>query len=153
MNILITGTSTGFGRKAVETLGAKGHTIVASMRGVNGKNADAAKAIERWAEDNNVKVFVVELDVTDSASVDKGVAEAIDKTGGLDVVVNNAGVANMGVPEAYSVEQAKQIFDVRSGPRIVDSVLSEISTGFQAAVFTVTCSKYTASGVRRSSAV
>ena len=41
----------------------------------------------------------------------------------------------------------------RSGPRIVDSVLSEISTGFQAAVFTVTCSKYTASGVRRSSAV
>ena len=42
---------------------------------------------------------------------------------------------------------------VRSGPRIVDSVLSEISTGFQAAVFTATCSKYTASGVRRSSAV
>ena len=41
----------------------------------------------------------------------------------------------------------------RSGPRIVDSVLSEISTGFQAAVFTATCSKYTASGVRRSSAV
>ena len=43
--------------------------------------------------------------------------------------------------------------DDRSGPRIVDSVLSEISTGFQAAVFTATCSKYTASGVRRSSAV
>ena len=43
--------------------------------------------------------------------------------------------------------------DGRSGPRIVDSVLSEISTGFQAAVFTATCSKYTASGVRRSSAV
>ena len=42
---------------------------------------------------------------------------------------------------------------LRSGPRIVDSVLSEISTGFQAAVFTATCSKYTASGVRRSSAV
>ena len=41
----------------------------------------------------------------------------------------------------------------RSGPRIVDSVLSEISTGFQAAVFTATCSKYTASVVRRSSAV
>ena len=43
--------------------------------------------------------------------------------------------------------------ETRSGPRIVDSVLSEISTGFQAAVFTATCSKYTASGVRRSSAV
>ena len=39
----------------------------------------------------------------------------------------------------------------RSGPRILDSVLSEISTVFQAAC--VTISKYTASGVRRSSAV
>ena len=124
MNILITGTSTGFGRKAVETLGAKGHTIVASMRGVNGKNADAAKAIERWAEDNNMKVFVVELDVADSASVDKGVAEAIDKTGGLDVVVNNAGVANMGVPDAYAVERAKQIFDVNTfGPMLVTNAV------------------------------
>ena len=43
--------------------------------------------------------------------------------------------------------------ELRSGPRNLDSVLSEISTGFQAAVFTATCSKYTASGVRRSSAV
>ena len=48
---------------------------------------------------------------------------------------------------------ALRALEDRSGPRIVDSVLSEISTGFQAAVFTVTCSKYTASGVRRSSAV
>ena len=48
---------------------------------------------------------------------------------------------------------AETSHEARSGPWIVDSVLSEISTGFQAAVFTVTCSKYTASGVRRSSAV
>ena len=39
---------------------------------------------------------------------------------------------------------------IRSGPRILDSVLSEISTVFQAACATI--SKYTASGVRRSSA-
>ena len=52
--------------------------------------------------------------------------------------------------QRWSNETSEQ---ARSGPRIVDSVLSEISTGFQAAVFTATCSKYTASGVRRSSAV
>ena len=65
-----------------------------------------------------------------------------------------------GVEHSWSaVEQVKlmsafiNVAERRSGPRIVDSVLSEISTGFQAAVFTATCSKYTASGVRRSSAV
>ena len=47
-------------------------------------------------------------------------------------------------------EQVEQAVVDRSGPRILDSVLSEISTVFQAAC--VTISKYTASGVRRSSA-
>ena len=128
MNILITGTSSGFGRKAVETLAAKGHTVVASMRGVSGKNAEAAKSIESWAKDNSTKVFVVELDVADSVSVDKGVAEAIDKAGGLDVVVNNAGIANMGVQEAFSIEQVKQVFDVNTfGPmRVTNAVLPHL---------------------------
>jgi len=128
MNILITGTSTGFGRKAVETLAAKGHTIVATMRGVKGKNSEAAKSIEDWTKDNSAKVFVVELDVADSTSVDKGVAEAIDKAGRLDVVVNNAGITNMGVQEAFTIEQAKQIFDVNTfGPmRVTNAVLPHL---------------------------
>ena len=125
MNILITGTSTGFGRIAVETLAAKGHTIAASMRDANGKNAESAGSIERWAKDNHARVFVVELDVADSASVEKGVAEAVDKAGGLDVVVNNAGIAYMGVQEAFSLDQAKQVFDVNTfGPmRVTNAVL------------------------------
>ena len=57
------------------------------------------------------------------------------------------------VPDLFRPLCGHVFVPVRSGPRIVDSVLSEISTGFQAAVFTATCSKYTASGVRRSSAV
>ncbi len=128
MNILITGTSTGFGRKAVETLAAKGHTVVASMRGVSGKNAEAAESVEGWAKDKSATVFVVELDVADSASVNKGVAEAIDKAGGLDVVVNNAGIANMGVQEAFSIEQVKQVFDVNTfGPmRVTNAVLPHL---------------------------
>ena len=71
--------------------------------------------------------------------------------------MRRVGADYRGQPEAptarFTRAECEEIGSTRSGPRIVDSVLSEISTGFQAAVFTVTCSKYTASGVRRSSAV
>ena len=42
---------------------------------------------------------------------------------------------------------------IRNGPRILDTALSGIRLGFQAAHSGATCWKYTASGVRRSSAV
>ncbi len=52
------------------------------MRDANGKNAESAGSIEIWEKDNRARVFVVELGVADSASVEKGVAEAIDKKRG-----------------------------------------------------------------------
>ena len=73
----------------------------------------------------------------------------------LSRLAGDRGEARAGCPSRprFPSGWAVRVSGHRSGPRIVDSVLSEISTGFQAAVFTVTCSKYTASGVRRSSAV
>ena len=104
--VLITGTSTGFGKLIAESLIAKGHTVVASMRGVDGKNAAAA------AELKEAGAHVVELDVTDDASVEKGVAAAIEAAGGLDVVVNNAGVGVVGLQEDFTPEDWKRVFEV-----------------------------------------
>ena len=53
-NILITGTSSGFGRLATETLARQGHTIFATMRGIDGKNADKAEEIRKLAKDENL---------------------------------------------------------------------------------------------------
>jgi NAD(P)-dependent dehydrogenase (short-subunit alcohol dehydrogenase family) len=55
---------------------------------------------------------VLELDVTDEDSVRNGVMGALRQAGHLDVVINNAGVAGIGVTEAYTVEQFQQMFDV-----------------------------------------
>ena len=71
----------------------------------------------------------------------------------LSLLLITARPADVTAVAAQQSSRPDQVVNPRSGPRIVDSVLSEISTGFQAAVFTATCSKYTASGVRRSSAV
>jgi len=103
--ILITGTSSGFGRDTAETLHRAGHTVYASMRGVQGKNREAAEALRKLG------IKTVELDVSDDASVEAGVENVLAEAGKIDVLVNNAGIASAGVTEAFTTEQAKAIFD------------------------------------------
>ena len=103
--ILITGTSSGFGRDTAETLHRAGHTVYASMRAVQGKNREAAEALRKLG------IKTVELDVSDDASVEAGVKSVLAEAGTIDVLVNNAGIAQAGVTEAFTTEQAKAIFD------------------------------------------
>jgi NAD(P)-dependent dehydrogenase (short-subunit alcohol dehydrogenase family) len=103
--ILITGASSGFGRDTAETLHRAGHTVYASMRGVQGKNRDPAEALRKLG------IKTVELDVSDDASVKAGVENVLAEAGKIDVLVNNAGIASAGVTEAFTTEQAKAIFD------------------------------------------
>jgi NAD(P)-dependent dehydrogenase (short-subunit alcohol dehydrogenase family) len=103
--ILITGTSSGFGRDTAETLRRAGHTVYASMRGVEGKNREAAEALRKLG------IKTVELDVSDDASVEAGVENVLAEAGKIHVLVNNAGIASAGVTEAFTTEQAKAIFD------------------------------------------
>ena len=103
--ILITGASSGFGRDTAETLRHAGHTVYASMRGAQGKNREAAEALRKLG------IKSVEVDVSDDASVEAGVKKVLAEAGKIDVLVNNAGIASVGVTEAFTVEQAKVIFD------------------------------------------
>ena len=103
--ILITGSSSGFGRDTAETLHHAGHTVYASMRGVQGKNREAAEVLRKLG------IKTVELDVSDDTSVEAGVKAVLAEAGKIDVLVNNAGIASTGVTEAFTTEQAKAIFD------------------------------------------
>jgi NAD(P)-dependent dehydrogenase (short-subunit alcohol dehydrogenase family) len=103
--VLITGTSSGFGRDTAETLSRAGHTVYASMRGAQGKNRDAAEALRKLG------IKTVELDVSDDASVEAGVKEVLAEAGKIDVLVNNAGIGSAGVTEAFTAEEAKVVFD------------------------------------------
>ena len=103
--ILITGTSSGFGRDTAETLHQAGHTVYASMRGVEGKNREAAAALQKLG------IKTVELDVSDDASVEAAVEKVLAEAGKVDVLVNNAGLGSAGVTEAFTAEQAKVVFD------------------------------------------
>lgn len=110
--VLITGASTGFGRNAAERLARRGHHVFATMRDINGRNAEHRDALERLAAHETLPLRVLELDVTDDRSVQEAVQGALREAGHLDAVINNAGVAGIGVTEAYTVEQVQQMFDV-----------------------------------------
>lgn len=110
--ILITGSSTGFGRDAAERLARRGHRVYATMRDVAHRNAANRTALERIARDEDVDLHVLELDVTSDASVERAVDAALEDAGHIDVVINNAGFAGIGVTEAYTPEQFQQVFDV-----------------------------------------
>ncbi len=109
--ILVTGSTSGFGRLTVETLARQGYTVVAGMRAVAGKNAPAAAELRALAEREQIALQIVELDVTDDASVEQAIASIIATTGRLDVVVNNAGVSFSGPLEAFTLELVQQQFN------------------------------------------
>jgi len=126
--ILITGTSSGFGKLTAQTLAKDKHTVYASMRGVAEKNSESAKSLEEWAKKEGAKLKVIELDVTDQSSVDKAVESIISTEGKIDVVVNNAGIFGLGLTEAFTIEQFKKIFEVNTlGPlRVNRAVLPQM---------------------------
>lgn len=107
--VLVTGTNSrvGFGRLTAETLARAGYRVFASMREMATRNAEAAAELRAQG------ITPVEIDVTNDASVEAGVAEVARATGGrIDVLVNNVGITTFGISEALSIAQLQQIFDV-----------------------------------------
>jgi NAD(P)-dependent dehydrogenase (short-subunit alcohol dehydrogenase family) len=84
---LITGSSRGFGRSLAHAVLAAGHQLIATARSTD----PLAELVERYGD----QVRAVSLDVTDPAAAQRAVDTAIADFGHLDVVVNNAGYANV----------------------------------------------------------
>lgn len=110
--ILITGCSTGIGFSLTKTLSERGHEVVATMRAIADRNADNAARLRSACEGSRGRVHIVELDVTDDASVAGAIEQALALTGELDVVVHNAGLGALGLMETFTVEQIRAVFEV-----------------------------------------
>ena len=101
---LITGANRGLGKEAARQLIAAGHTIYIGARDEERGRAAAAELGARF----------VQLDVTDDASVAAAFAR-IGADGGLDVLVNNAGIAMLALngPDALKVFDTNAVSVVR----------------------------------------
>jgi NAD(P)-dependent dehydrogenase (short-subunit alcohol dehydrogenase family) len=92
---LVTGGSRGLGRSIVEQALAAGNQVVATAR-----NSESLKDFEDRYGD---QVLRVALDVTDPSQAEAAIAAALARFGRLDVVVNNAGYANLSSIEEFDM--------------------------------------------------
>ena len=102
-NWFITGASTGFGRLLAEQLLKEGANVVATAR-----NQDAIEGLRIRYPGN---VTVLPLDVTDSDSIDRAVADTLGHVGHIDVLVNNAGYGVCGAVEEVSESEYMAMFN------------------------------------------
>lgn len=102
-NVIITGSSNGFGLKAAKDFADKGYQVFATMRNPEGKNATAKAELEGHSS----IIKVLDMDVTNDESVKEAISTILAEAGNIDVLINNAGIMYLGITEAFSVEQAK----------------------------------------------
>ena len=95
----ITGTSRGFGRVWAEAALARGDRVAATARDLK----SLAPLVDRYAD----RLAAMALDVTDRAAVFRAVAQAHERFGRLDVVINNAGYGLFGAIEEISEANAR----------------------------------------------
>jgi NAD(P)-dependent dehydrogenase (short-subunit alcohol dehydrogenase family) len=110
-NVLVTGSNSGFGKLTSLALARRGHTVFATMRGPAAKNREAADELRRIAESEKLALHVLDLDVTNDASVAAAIDAALAKAGHLDAVINNAGYGMGGLAETYTPAQFAKILD------------------------------------------
>ncbi|GAA2674331.1 MULTISPECIES: SDR family oxidoreductase [Actinosynnema] len=99
----VTGSSRGIGREIVERVLARGDRVAATLR--------APERLDDLAERHGDRLWRRALDVTDTAEVERALAEAVARFGRLDVVVSNAGHGVFGAAEDLSDRQVRDSVD------------------------------------------
>jgi NAD(P)-dependent dehydrogenase (short-subunit alcohol dehydrogenase family) len=119
---LVTGGARGIGFATARALVARGASVVIV-------DLDAAAAEPAAAQVHDTKALGIAADVTDRGAMQRAVATAVERYGGLDVVVANAGIASrVATFRAVSPESFERVLDVNlmGVCRTVDAALPEI---------------------------
>jgi len=104
-SVLITGTSSGIGFETALYLAEHGFEVYATMR-----NLARRDRLEAAAENRNLRLHVLQLDVTDRDSIEAAVRAVVEQPGGIYGLVNNAGIGIRGYFEDVSDAEVRQVF-------------------------------------------
>jgi NAD(P)-dependent dehydrogenase (short-subunit alcohol dehydrogenase family) len=100
----ITGCSTGFGRELARQALERGYRVVVTAR-----NKSQIKDLVSGHEED---ALALRLDVTDPSQIAAAVAAAEERFGGIDVLVNNAGIGYFGSFEESDLDEVRRMFEI-----------------------------------------
>lgn len=136
-SVLITGTSSGFGRLGAEYYARRGARVFATMRNMPRPEADELRAL---AESEGLSIEVIEIDILSDTSVAEGVAAALASAGGkIDILINNAGIGITGPVEVQDMEATKLAFDtnVYGAQRMMHAMLPSMRAAGAGQIFNI----------------
>ena len=102
-NIIVTGASGGIGNSIVEKLDKLGANILAS-----GTKIDKLEALK--SKYSNVKTL--KFDISQSDKIEEFVENATKELGGLDCVINNAGITQDNLAIRMSIDESRKVIDI-----------------------------------------
>jgi len=105
-NVLITGGTDGLGKAAALLLARRGYVVFAA-----GRSPEKREALDRVAHEEHIPIRTLEMNVCDHASVQIAVELVLEKGGGIDVLINNAGVGYMAVVEELRPSDFRRQFE------------------------------------------
>ncbi|MGH1366542.1 MAG: SDR family oxidoreductase [Calditrichia bacterium] len=105
--VLITGTSSGLGLEAALLYAKNNHRVFATMR-----NLEKSVTLLEKAKEVGVNVDILQLDVTDTASIQNCIDQVIEQAGRIDILVNNAGAGFAKTTEHATEEEIQWVTDV-----------------------------------------
>lgn len=114
--VVVTGASQGLGRALALAFAREGARLV-----VNSRSEESVRPVAQEAESAGAEVLAVAADVSGSADVERLVGDAVDQFGGIDVLVNNAGLLGPRVAiEEYPEDEWRRVIDANlTGPYLV----------------------------------
>ena len=106
-NALITGGGRGLGKAVAIALAKEGVNV-----GITGRNEDALKSTVEELKSLGVNAAYAVFNVIKNDEVEKGVASIAEQLGGIDTLINNAGVGDFGSFEDMSIETWEHVMNV-----------------------------------------
>ena len=103
---IVTGANSGIGRSTAITLAKNDYTVFATMRSL-----ERGEKLRGIAQELNLVIKTIELDVSDTDSVNQGINEILNQTDQIDVLINNAGVGSNAVIEDVDIESDKSVLE------------------------------------------